>query len=420
MEIEGIDIWRDVREQLVERNPIAVLRTLPTSVDDLSDEFDAFLEVQDPLQVLEILGEPLLQGSEPRDAALEALQRLAAGDRRFSREKKKQVGRLVLRFFDAWASREDNPGAVIAGRIISARSREIARWEFDSGYPGSGQSIGVYRRQRGVVTISEYAVYGFYSNLREVLKDWIESGARDHQIFGPMINAGLLERLRRELEIDDPADTVSPASRSWQPMTAAELAASRADDASAAEAHERSGDAHASASDYAAALKAWRLAAARGSATAHWKLAVLFCRGAGTRRDAMEAARRCRSAAEAGDPRARLRLARASERLLKYADSDLWQNLAAESGLSSAALKAARRLRIPGTKAQTLAVAIQRLFDRAAAGRFSALVDLAALFATSGRIDEAQQWWAKISADPGRLRVDDALVLELSREDSPH
>lgn len=179
MEIEGIEVWKDIRERVVAKRPLVVLRTLPTTVDDLGDEFDLFLEDEDPHQVLDILGEPLLVGVDPLDAAREALQRLAAGKRRFTGARKERVAEMVLRFFDAWAARGDDPGAVVAGRIIAAGRCELATWEFDSGYPGSGQVIRAYRFQRSVIAISnDYGVCGWYDSLRAALR---REGAGDDE-----------------------------------------------------------------------------------------------------------------------------------------------------------------------------------------------------------------------------------------------
>jgi hypothetical protein len=426
MDVEGTDIWEDVREQLVAEAPLRILRALAKTGDDLADKFDAFLEDEDALGVLEVLGEPLLPGTDPREAAVEAWQRLVAGQRRFSGQRRARVAQLVIQFFDAWAAGEDDPGAV-AGRIICARSRALASWAFDSGYPGSGQTISAHRYQGAVVTIGfDYAVCGFYGSIQEVLRDWLESGADDRQIFGPSVSPGLLERLQRQedededdVEEEEEEDEEEVAARAARAVQAAEErernAPSAARDAHAAEEHERTGDVHAADSDYVTAGREWRLAASFGSASANWKLAILFCRGAGAQRDPVEAARRCRSAAEANDPRAQLHLARASERMLKYEDSDLWQKLAADSGVSSPGLTAARRRRTEGTRAQRFTTTIERLFTKAEAGHLSAVVDLVALLAVNGRLAEAQRWWAHVETNRSRLRVSDALVLELSR-----
>lgn len=65
--------------------------------------------------------------------------------------------------------------------------------------------------------------------------------------------------------------------------------------------------------EHARAIQLWILAAAGGSARAHWNLALAWLRGRHTQSDPLEAARRCRIAAELDHPAALLRVARVYE-----------------------------------------------------------------------------------------------------------
>jgi TPR repeat protein len=408
MDIEGTEIWRDVRQKILKTGPLNVLRRL--AGHDLEDVFAAFVDDQTVADVLDVLGEPLAPDADAHEAAVDALLRLAGGSRRLQGEQKHRADELVLRVFDAWAKQGDNPGAVQAGWVISALNSEIARWEFDSGVPGSGQVIRAHRFGRAIATVSdEIGVCGLYGSTKEMVWDWLDSGADPRQISGDAVSDELIARRQYENEAGSQGPPAYGA-----PLTRAEAAESAAQDERSAEAHERKGDAHAAASDFSAALREWRHAATFGRASAHWKLAVLFCRGLGADRSPLEASRRCRSAAECGDPRGQLRLARASERLLKYRDSDFWQRLAAESGLGARGLEGARRRRLTGSRAHIVRAAIERLTERFHAGERRRAVDLAALCSTNGRMVEAQMWWALIAGDAARFRVDDFLVLELS------
>jgi hypothetical protein len=276
------------------------------------------------------------------------------------------------------------------------------------------RAIGWFRRARTPLKAWRRTITGYWTGQRfDDQERWaylFDTGAVDEDTVTRWADAVW----GREEEDPYRVYPHSPPHGSWQPTTPADAAASRAADLAAAETGEREGDAQAAAGDHAAARTSWRLAAARGSIAAHWKLAVLYCRGASMERDPIEAARRCRSAAHAGDPRAQLRLARASERLLKFADSDLWQKLAEESGGASRALTAAVRRRPDGTPRAQFAAATERLEPRARDGHLGSAVDLVALLASRDRLGEARAWWPTIAPRAHRLRVGDALVLELS------
>jgi hypothetical protein len=411
MEIEAADIWRDVRDRIVRIGPLTTLRKMVANGVDLEDAFSAFVEQDDPVQVLELLGETVSAGDDPTDAAVESLQRLALGRRRLGSERKRQAEALVLRFFDSWAAQGD---PVPAGRVISGLSGEIARWEFDSGYPGSGQIIRAHRFGRAIAAVSDdYGVCGVYGTVRELVRDWLASGAKPRQIVGSAVTDALLERIQGEQETDD-EDSSRPVASLYKPVTRAEAEEIARQDERAGEAHERQGDARAAALDFPAAVREWRHAATYGRATAHWKLAVLFARGLCTKQDSLEAARRIRSAGDAGEPRAQLRLARAAERLLKYRESDFWQKRAAERGLTCRRLERAGQHRLVGSKDDAVRTAIERLAERFDAGEHRSAIDLVALCAASGRSAEAERWWAQATTRGGRLRVDDFLVLELS------
>jgi TPR repeat protein len=257
-------------------------------------------------------------------------------------------------------------------------------------------------------------VCGYFGDLQNLLRDWLE--IRGARIWCPALNPDQITALRQNQDDDhdDDAGTKHFAEAS-RPLSLAEVAAAAAANNRSAVEDERRGDAHAAVSEYAGAWNEWRLAASRGSSTASWKLAILYCRGLGVDRDTFEAARRCRSAAVRGHPRAQLRLARANERLLKYRDADLWQKPAREAGLIDRRLEVARARRLEGPKSQVLSITIDRLSVAARAGKRSDVVTLLALLATNGRSAEAKEWWTMLSADVGRLRIDDALVLEVSK-----
>ena len=120
----------------------------------------------------------------------------------------------------------------------------------------------------------------------------------------------------------------------------------------------------------------------------------------GTERDALEAARRCRSAAERGQLRAQLRLARANERILKYGEADRWRKQAGEAGLSDRRLEAVRARRVEGIKRlKPSPTPLDRLSSGAKAGNRADAVSLLAVLATNGRNADSKFWWTIVSED---------------------
>ena len=110
MDIEGTEIWRDVRQKILKTGPVKVLRRLAGAGHDLEDVFAAFVDDQTVAEVLDVLGEPLAPDADAHDAAVDALLRLAGGSRRLQGEQKQRVDELVLRVFDAWARAGGQPG----------------------------------------------------------------------------------------------------------------------------------------------------------------------------------------------------------------------------------------------------------------------------------------------------------------------
>jgi hypothetical protein len=171
---------------------------------DLEDVFAAFVDDQAVAGVFDVLEEPLTRDADPHDAAVKALQCLAEGAQRLHGEQKRRVDELVLRIFDTWAEQGDNPGAVPAGWVIGALNSEIARWEFDSGYPGSGQVIRAHRFGRAIATVSdEYGVCGLYGSAKEMLRDWIDSGASPRDISGAAVGDRALDSLLGDQRPED-------------------------------------------------------------------------------------------------------------------------------------------------------------------------------------------------------------------------
>jgi hypothetical protein len=414
MEIEGAEIWREVRERIVRIGPLKVLKKMVAAGINVEGTFSNLIEDDDAAQLLNLFGEALPAEDDPMDAGVELLQRIADEPGQLRGERRRQAEALVLRLLDRWAEEGDNPGTVPAGRIIGALSSEIARWEFDSGYPGSAQVIHALRFGGRIAAVSEYGVFGLYGSVRDMLGHWLHSGANPKHISGPAVSAGLMTRLENERERNaqvenSRVDTVAPR---YQPLSRAEIEESARNDVREGEAREREGDLRAAALDFSAAVMAWRQAATLNCATAHWKLAVLFSRGRHVEKDPLEAARRCLSAGELGDPRAQLRLARAAERLLKYRQSDFWQKQAAAGGLTCSRLERDKRNRLSGSRHTVIQAALEMLAERFGAGRQRSAIDLVALSALSGQTEEARRWLA--AARENRLRVEDFLVLEMS------
>jgi hypothetical protein len=204
MDIEGTEIWRDVRQKILKTGPVKVLRRLAGAGHDLEDVFAAFVDDQTVAEVLDVLGEPLAPDADAREAAVDALLRLAGGSRRLQGEQKQRADELVLRVFDAWAEQGDNPGTVQAGWVIGALNSEIARWEFDSGVPGSGQVIRAHRFGKAIATVSdEYGVCGLYGSPKEMLRDWLDSGASPRDISGAAVGERALDSLLGEERPED-------------------------------------------------------------------------------------------------------------------------------------------------------------------------------------------------------------------------
>jgi hypothetical protein len=200
MDIEGTEIWHDVRRKILKTGPVKVLRRLAGAGYDLEDVFAAFVDDQTVAEVFNVPGEPPARDLDAREAAVNGLLRLAGGTRRLQGEKKRRADELILRVFDAWARRGDNPGAVQAGWVIGALNPEIARWEMDSGFPGSGQLMRAHWFGRATIaTVSDdYGVCGLYGSPKEMLRYWLDSGARPRDISGTAVGERALERLLAE------------------------------------------------------------------------------------------------------------------------------------------------------------------------------------------------------------------------------
>lgn len=204
MDIEGTEIWRDVRQKILKTGPVKVLKRLVGAGYDLEDVFAAYVDDQTTARVFDVLGEPPAPDDDADDAAVEALQGLAGDARRLHGEQKRRAEELAMHIFDAWAEQGDNPGAVPAGWVIAALNPEIARWEFDSGYPGSAQLVRAHRFGRAIATMSdEYGVCGLYGSVKEMLRDWLGSGASPLDISGTAVSDTALDSLLGEQRRED-------------------------------------------------------------------------------------------------------------------------------------------------------------------------------------------------------------------------
>jgi hypothetical protein len=340
-----------------------------------------------------------------------------------------------LQVFDRWAQLGDDPGAQLSGHVVEALGTEVARMVFDYGFPGSAQVLAAWDLDATLFMVDdEGAAYGIRESLKRVLREWAEftnaeihcPGLRPTRIdvrglrpghrlwingsWWMVSEEGKLRRSHGNLKPMMTSGSKSGSAPDHAPLASRTAAVPTAptERASASE-HEARADRSAAVRDFQAALNEWRFAAAKGSPTAHWKLALMYCRGRGVARDVFEAARRCRSAAEWGHPRAALRIAHAHQRLFNHRIADQWLRRVWKDVPARPDWARDRFVAVEATTSQ----AEKLLRDAAALGRRDSQIAWVSFLVAHGRADEARAYWDFASV-PDVLCVADALLLELS------
>ena len=175
MEIDGADAWREIRQWVLRKGPCAVIRRLAAGdVFDLENvAIDYCDETARAIRILDVAGHELTADEVASERAADFLiDGVMPASRRLAPEVSAQANSVAMDFLDWWAQQEDNPGALMAGRIAEAFGREVDRHEFDSGVPGSGQVIYVYRLAGRCWLTGEYGVFGVASTPDQALSDW--------------------------------------------------------------------------------------------------------------------------------------------------------------------------------------------------------------------------------------------------------
>jgi hypothetical protein len=172
-------IWRLLRPAVIATGPLKVLRRMGA---------DGYLDERIP-QVVERWGaERVLKrlcvnenAIDMADAAWERLADLATSGKRLSLPTREAANRVALDLLDACAElpeeeeeeEEDIPGATLAGSVVEVIGTNVARMEFDSGAPGSGQVMEAWRVQKKIFVTGDTGAVAIYDNLTDVLAWWI-------------------------------------------------------------------------------------------------------------------------------------------------------------------------------------------------------------------------------------------------------
>jgi hypothetical protein len=197
METDGQEIWNVVRKKVLALGSLEVIQQLLEAGEDMEDAFAEFLNDQDPAEIRDVLGVSAGEGSDPQDVAIQALRQIAKR-RRVSSQRRRDFEELLLRFLDAWAGADAISPGLVAGKIVRSAGRHVATCQFNSGYPGSGQSMSAYRYGRAIIVVNaDYGACEIHGSVRELLAGWLKAGFDESDIHGPAVTSQLLKSIDR-------------------------------------------------------------------------------------------------------------------------------------------------------------------------------------------------------------------------------
>ena len=128
-EMSGQSVWRALRPQVVAMGPLKVIRRIADRCpEELVEKFDEQMLLVDD-----------------RSKAAGGFEQLVRPGRRLPKAFEATADSLALGLLDAWAEVGDDPGAEVSGLVVEALGKRVAHLEFDSGVPGSGQSLSAWR-----------------------------------------------------------------------------------------------------------------------------------------------------------------------------------------------------------------------------------------------------------------------------------
>ena len=126
-----------------------------------------------PEEIVEEFDEQMLLVDDRRKAA-GGFEQLVRPGRRLTKAFEATADSLALGLLDSWAEIGDDPGAEVSGLVVEALGKRVAHLEFDSGLPGSGQSLSAWRLGAQVFLVGESGAYGICGSLAGVITAWCE------------------------------------------------------------------------------------------------------------------------------------------------------------------------------------------------------------------------------------------------------
>ena len=163
MEIDGKDVWEVVRPIVVR---IGAKRVIERITADGNTEIDtpvhALIDKLGVEAALRTVGAEMPSEGDTNDAVDEFLSK--------TQDLKRVSDPVALMILDAWADDEEITGRV-AAHIVRAFGQFVDSVEFDSGVPGSGQSVAAWRLKRRYFLTGELGVFEVFWSQREMHKE---------------------------------------------------------------------------------------------------------------------------------------------------------------------------------------------------------------------------------------------------------
>lgn len=177
MECDNQELWKGVRPHVAALGPLRVLRAIVRRGRDVEPVLLSLVETDGGNRILRAVGKPTRHESDAGDAALSELWRLATSRARLSARNAAVADALALRIFELWA--EDDPGGVLVGSIVESFGKQVAKMLFDSGVPGSGQSLSAWQLGEAIFLTGDDGAFAMCRSVAEVLADWLAFAGAD-------------------------------------------------------------------------------------------------------------------------------------------------------------------------------------------------------------------------------------------------
>ena len=160
LEIYGTDFWEIVRPEIVRRGPRKVLLAIDaTGALDLSETLWVLIDELGAVAAAAGLEIEIPVGTNANDILENVLDD-------FPERLKLLSDAAALFILDKWAEEESQCQEICAA-VVRSIGRHVQSVEFDSGVPGSGQVLNLWRFDKQFFLVGEGGVAEVFSTLRE-------------------------------------------------------------------------------------------------------------------------------------------------------------------------------------------------------------------------------------------------------------